>query len=86
MFEAMFFIKFAIVDDPFAFRVDFDQKAGLPFLDDKYMIVVEIYSDSLQSFVLIRMSKLHRNLIIVLQGCKRNLLDFLPDKDVKLND
>ena len=46
------------------------------------MVVVEIYSDSLQSFVLIRMSKIHRNLIIVLQGCKRNLLDFLPGNDV----
>ena len=50
------------------------------------MVVVEIYSDTLQAFVLIRMSKIYRDFIIVLQSCKRNLLDFLPSKDVKLND
>ena len=82
----MFFIKLAIIDDRFAFCVEFDELAGRPLLDDKYMIVVEIYSDSLQSFVLIRMSKIHRNLIIVLQGCKRNLLDFFPAENIKLND
>ena len=47
MFEAMFFVKFVIVDDNFAFWVEFYQKDGLPFLDDKYMIINEINSDSL---------------------------------------
>ena len=47
MFEAMFFIEFAIVNDRFAFWVEFDEKAGIPLLDDKYMIVAEINGDPL---------------------------------------
>ena len=47
MFEAMFFIKLAIIDDRFAFCVEFDQQAGRPLLGDKYMFVVDIYNDPL---------------------------------------
>ena len=54
-------------ENSFSFWIEFDEELWLAFLDDENMIIIEISSYVLKTFVAVVISKVIDNLIIIFQ-------------------